>query len=109
MLFFHRFAVCLLDALWGPISFQAHLIVKKRLSENSEYFTKLCTIINTWRSATTRWRLYEAWQEMFPESPSLKVVNKAPPAPLKGRWGYVEKAEEYLLALDITELRAVTN
>ena len=83
--------------------------MKKRLSENSQYFSKLCTIINTWRSATTRWRLHEVWEEMFPDSESLKVVSKAPRQPLKGRWGYVEQAEEYLLSIDITELRAVTN
>ena len=45
---------------------------------------------------------------MFPESPSLKVVANAPVQPLKGRWGYVDNAEEYLLGIDITELRAVT-
>ena len=83
--------------------------MKKRLADNSQYFSKLCTIINTWRSATTRWRLYEAWEKMFPRSESLNVVNKAPTAPLKGRWGYVENAEEYLLGIDITELRAVTS
>ena len=83
--------------------------MKRRLSDASQYFSKLCTIINTWRSATTRWRIHEAWEEMFPESESLQVVSKAPRQPLKGRRGYVENAEEYLLALDITELRAVAN
>ena len=32
-----------------------------------------------------------------------------PPQALEGRWGYVGNAEEYLVGIDVTELRAFTS
>ena len=79
---------------------QMNLIVKKTLEQGgAEYLRKLATLTNTWRSAGTAFSIRKEWLHRFGEADMARCVSNLPQRPLKGRWGYVSKCEEFFLNL----------
>lgn len=88
---------------------QLHLIVGKQLKRLSPlgYYSKVAKIINVWRSCGTPHKIFRAYKAMHGEKRAKEVANRLPPRALRGRWGSITAAEEFLLKCGHAELPAV--
>ena len=85
---------------------QLHLVVSKQLGRLSGHYASIAKVVNVWRSVGVPWKIFELYTAKF-GSDQAKVVRRLPPRPLKGRWGSISSAEEYLLQARPTDLPAI--
>ena len=86
---------------------QLALIVKYQCDRVVAYLRKLCTLTNTWRTSGTAWKIRTEWTRLFGAASSQDSCGKLPQRALKGRWGYIEDAEEFYINLDPEQLAQV--
>ena len=88
---------------------QLHLIVGKQLKRLNPlgYYSKIAKIINVWRSCGTPRKIFRAYSAMHGEQRAKEVASRLPPRALRGRWGSITAAEEFLLKCGHAELPAI--
>ncbi len=86
---------------------QIHLIVLKQLVRLGDYWSKLATAVNTWRSPHTTARLHAVWSRLHGPQRAKAVFRRLPPRPLRGRWGCVSACEDHFLRAGYSETSAV--
>jgi len=76
------------------IRHQLHLMVRRQLQRLKNLFPRSAKLTNVWRSFGRK--MYRAFKELFQDL--SKALNRLPPRPLTGRWGYIDDNSKYLLA-----------
>ena len=79
------------------IMHQIHLIVKRQLSRDPSYFSRMAVMTNTWRSPHVASKIYRCWARLFSRLRADKVARGLPPKMLTGRFGSAHKCEKFFM------------